>query len=271
MHWPRRRASNPLSPARPIIEGMAGIEGKDRAPLEVSTVRAADDPMYQYAPELYLEAGESAIRWIDIALDASDAGTPWRSMKGPPRRILDYACAYGRVLRWLRAAYPDAELVAADIFEEPPAFCRHELGADAAVRVPEDPSSLDLGGYDLIWCGSLLSHTDESLWEKLLALFRRSTQRDGLTVFTTNGETLVRFGLRTGDNPGRFTPYQLEIVLRDYDATGFGYWPTLNPTHGDCVASPAWIAQKVFDAGLQIVLYAEAAWLQQDLIAVTPR
>jgi SAM-dependent methyltransferase len=251
---------------------VAGSDGNEQGLLEVSTVRAEHDPMYEYAPDLYFEAGKSAIRWIEIALAASEAGTPWRApLEGGPKRILDYACAYGRVLRWLRAAYPNAELVAADIFEDPPAFCQHELGADEAVLIPQDPSSLDLGVYDLIWSGSLLSHTDEALWEKLLALFRRSTQRNGLTVFTTNGDALVKYGLRTGDNPVRFTPEQLEIVLRDYDAKGFGYWPTLNPNHGDCVASPGWIARKVFEAGLQIVLYAEAAWLQQDVIAVTPR
>jgi hypothetical protein len=119
--------------------------------------------------------------------------------------------------------------------------------------------------------GSHRARSDEELWEKLLALFRRSTHRYGPTVFTTNGDALVKYGLRTGDNPVRFTPEQREIVLRDYDANGFGYWPTLNEQHGDCVASPEWIARKVFEAGLQIVLYSEAGWLQQDVIAVSPR
>ena len=254
-----------------IGRGMAESKLNERPALEVSTVRAKNDPMYDYAPHLYLEAGESAIRWIELALAAGEAGTPWRESDGGPKRILDYACAYGRVLRWLRAAYPDAELVAADIFGEPPAFCEQELGADEAVLVPQDPSSLDLGVFDLIWCGSLLSHTDVAAWERFLDLFRRSTQPNGLAVFTTHGETLVRYGLRTGENLMSFTPEQVEVVLRDYDAEGFGYWPTHTPAHGDCVASPSWIARKVFEAGLQIVLYGEAAWLQQDLIAVTPR
>jgi hypothetical protein len=152
-----------------------------------------------------------------------------------------------------------------------PAFCHRELGADEAVVVPTDPTGIDIGVFDLIWCGSLLSHTDETAWETFLELFHRSTQPNGLAVFTTHGDALVKYGLRNGTNTVRFTPEQLEVVLRDYDAHGFGYWPTFNPKHGDCVASPEWIARKVFEADLQIVLFSEAAWLQQDLIAVTPR
>jgi SAM-dependent methyltransferase len=241
------------------------------AELDVSTVRDERDPMYAYGPDLYAGAGQSALRWIEIALSANEAGPPWRSLGGRPKRILDYACAYGRVLRWLRAAYPKAELVGADIFEEAPAFCRDELGADEAVVVPIDPSGIDLGTFDLIWCGSLLSHSDEDQWKTFLELFRRSTQPNGIAIFTTCGETLVRDGLRTGKNPVRFTPDQLQVVLRDYDEKGFGYWPTLNERHGDCVVSPERIAREVSEAGLRVMLFSEAAWLQQDLIAVAPR
>jgi SAM-dependent methyltransferase len=226
----------------------------------IDSLIAENDPMHGYAPELYFQAGESALDWIQISRAA--AGVP------PPGRILDYGCCYGRVLRWMRVAFPDAHIAAADVFGEGPAFCQEHLSADETIVLPYDPSGLDVGKFDLIWVGSVLSHTSAEQWRSFLRLFRRSLTPTGIAVLTTMGQSLVEGGLRPGTNPVRFSPEQLESVLRDYDETGFGWWPTFSEGHGDCVASPEWIAGAVREAGFQIALFSEEAWLGQDVIAV---
>jgi SAM-dependent methyltransferase len=172
------------------------------------------------------------------------------------------------VLRWLRAAYPESKIVAADVFDSMPRFCQRRLGADEAVVVPRDPSSLDLGQFDLIWVGSLLSHVDAPAWRAVLRFLRRSVSPRGLAVFTTHGQSIVAEGLRTRQNTLRFSEDEVDQVLRDYDETGFGYRATITEDHGDCFASPAWITAELRDAGWRIVLFSEAAWLGQDLVAV---
>lgn len=75
-------------------------------------------------------------------------------------RILDFASGAGRVLRYLKAAFPDAGLTACDVLSRDLEFCSEVLGA-TVVEAKRDPAELELKAhFDLIWCGSLLSHTD---------------------------------------------------------------------------------------------------------------
>ena len=45
------------------------------------------------------------------------------------RRVLDFGCGHGRVMRVLKAALPDADLVACDIDEDALSFCAETFGA----------------------------------------------------------------------------------------------------------------------------------------------
>jgi SAM-dependent methyltransferase len=219
--------------------------------MQVATDIPGHDPMYEYAPELYLKLGEQGLRVC-------------QQFVSEPKRILDYACGYGRVLRWLRAGYPDAEIVAADIFKPMPAFCQRALGADEGILVPKDPTDLDLGTFDLIWVGSLLSHSNAEAWERFLAYFSRSL--DGTLVFTTPGPSFAE-SLRTRADISRFTEDQVVQVLRDYDETGFGYWPTITEDHGDCVCSSKWVERRVEEARMRVVERLDAGWAGQDVYA----
>ncbi len=55
----------------------------------------------------YFSVGRGALFLVQQALLAAD--------NEAPGRILDFPCGHGRVLRWLRAKWPDAEISAADI------------------------------------------------------------------------------------------------------------------------------------------------------------
>ena len=85
------------------------LEGRS---LEVNSEVASFDGMHNYAPELYLEAGHSALRHIRLAM--LTAGLEQADS------ILDFASGAGRVLRTLMAAFPDATLIASDVWERRP-------------------------------------------------------------------------------------------------------------------------------------------------------
>ena len=56
------------------------------------------------------------------------------------------------------------------------------------VMSAEDPADIRLEGeFDLIWCGSLLTHLDSGRWPAFLDLFRRSLSAHGVMAFTVNG------------------------------------------------------------------------------------
>lgn len=94
----------------------------------------------------YLKVGLSAIECIQTAL--------LRCTAQPPTRILDFPSGYGRVTRFLRAAFPEASLHCLELESTALSFCKREFNATPWLS-KRDFSALNLDqSYDLIWCGS---------------------------------------------------------------------------------------------------------------------
>ena len=238
----------------------------DSAAAERTLLDAVDprisphDAMYTGDGRHYFSVGLDAIRAIDTAAPAA-----------APARILDLPCGHGRVLRFLKARFPDASITACDLDPDGIAFCADSFGALAAQSSTE-LEQLELPGpFDLIWCGSLVTHLDEHRNAALLALFERELSPDGVALMTTHGE-LVAARLRTGDS------YQLEpddaaAALAAYDATGFGYadYPW-SPGYGVSISSRDWIDAAATRAGLNVTRYEERGWDDhQDVVALRRR
>jgi len=186
-------------------------------------------------------------------------------------RILDLPCGHGRVLRHLRADFPKAEITACDILKDGVDFCARTFGAVPAYFDP-DPGRIELPGtYDLIWCGSLLTHLPESGWDGFLKLFTRHLDPGGVLVFTTHGRWPAGW-LRSGAkrNYG-LSPEKREEVLSGYDSSGFGFAQYgAGPGYGVAFSSPAWVCGKLAARlpDFRIVSLGEAAWAgHQDVVA----
>ncbi|MBN2493227.1 MAG: methyltransferase domain-containing protein [Deltaproteobacteria bacterium] len=115
---------------------------------------APGDRMFSGDREHYFSVTESAMENIFLALEIGGS----RRLK----RILDFACGHGRVLRGLRAAFPDASIVAADISEDGVRFCSETFGAEPVILPAWPPRFGFEDRFDLVWCGSLLTHLNES-------------------------------------------------------------------------------------------------------------
>jgi SAM-dependent methyltransferase len=233
--------------------------------LDVIDEIASDDPMLHYAPNLYFVAGQSALRCIRLAMLAARLDTV--------TSVLDFACGRGRVLRILKAAFPDAALTASDI--EPPAveFSARVFDATGVVSAYL-PEEVDLpGNYDVLWCGSLLTHVDSDRFTGFLKLFESVLAPGGVAVFTVYGRSIAK-GLRDRTVTLDLTEEQADKVLRDYDETGFGFYPGLAPeiNFGDCVATRAWVCEQLEQTpNMKLLLYIEEGWLGQDVVACTTR
>ena len=107
---------------------------KDRGrDLSVADAISPADPMWVHeypdaAEAQYLESAASALRCIRLAL---------RTVRGHPKRILDMGCGYGRVLRAIRAAYPNAEIAACDIVHDAVDFCVEHFDALPVYSEPD--------------------------------------------------------------------------------------------------------------------------------------
>jgi SAM-dependent methyltransferase len=181
--------------------------------------------------------------------------------------LLDFACGYGRALRFFRAAFPEAKLVASDISTEAVDFCTQEFGA-LPVYSHEDPHAIDLPGpFDVIWVGSLFSHVPESRWIEFLDLLTSVLSEDGLLVFTVQGRN-VRRQLLSGELEWSLTEADTEQIVRGYDETGFGYADWIGATsYGTTLNRPSWVTRQIEDRpGLRLVGYRETGWGRQDVV-----
>jgi SAM-dependent methyltransferase len=235
--------------------------------LEVSREVEPGDPMYAYNPELYFFAGSEALRVIRLAMLAAQIESV--------DSVLDFACGSGRVLRVLTAAFPGAEFTACDRYPEGVRFCADKLGATGVIS-DNDARRVRVGGpFDLIWCGSLLTHLDKRSWPRLrpwlrfLELFESVLAPGGLVVFTVYGRSVAK-GLRERTNTLDLEGKDVDGIVRDYEKKGFGFRRTR--TGGDTLVSRPWVCE-VLDRlpSLDLVLYLEHGWIGQDVIACVKR
>jgi SAM-dependent methyltransferase len=213
--------------------------------IETVSPREMMDNLHQGGRlEDYLETGQWIMKRIrHILLLAGKADIT---------RILDLPCGYGRVARWLRADFPKARLVVCDIDREAVDFCAETFDAKP-VYGAERPQSIEVPGrFDLIWCGSLVTHLDRPGCIDFLRFFESVLNPGGVLVFTTQGRFIADKFHRQGIQQD-LTDEQSAALLRSYDEHGFGYTDyedaealdalSLPRRYGLTLASPSWVCR----------------------------
>ena len=173
------------------------------------------DIMYSGNAYHYLSVGLSASRCIQEAIRS--AGKEFAACS-----ILDFPSGYGRALRFLRARFPDSDITAAEIETSALDFCRLNFSATPLLsKIPF--SDLDLPRrFDLIWCGSLVTHIDEQAACDLLQFFHDHLSDRGLCVFTTHGRGSIERIQSKKATYGLSEDAQQKII-REFQSKGYGY------------------------------------------------
>jgi SAM-dependent methyltransferase len=234
------------------------------------------DAMFNGHPDLgiYNVLADAALGSIRLALLIAQKQT----VNG----MLDLPSGHGRVTRMLRAEFPDAKLACCDIDHDAVDFCGATF--DAIPIYGREAPALDMFAglqFDLIWCGSLLTHLDSPMWKTFLDLFEAVLVPDGILVFTTHGRPMAG-RLRDPElGPMHIPDAQVrEAILSDYDEQAFGYADyelpdghrdalSLPKRYGTSLARPSWVCRQVEDRpGLRLLTYMEGRWGgSQDVIA----
>jgi SAM-dependent methyltransferase len=251
--------------------------------MEVIRTISPDDTMIRYPPlgggrKQYFALAEEVVKIIRWALRAVDADEPGS--------ILDYPSGHGRVLRMLRAAFPDARLTAADIDHHAVNFCVETFGAEPIYshmhshEVPPDAQ------FDLIWCGSLLTHLNADRIREFLELFESRLSPGGLVLFTTSGRAGygVLRRLLPDTDPAEVSPADIDAArqyfpfpddslpafARAFEDEGFAFLDLAEGVrYGTSLASPAWVCRELERLPrLRLVHYMERGWGSvQDVVA----
>jgi SAM-dependent methyltransferase len=242
-----------------------------------------DDAMIRWPPlgggrKQYFALGEEAVKIAQATMRGVGAG--------PPRAILDLGCGHGRVLRMLKATFPEAHLAAADIDHLAVNFCVETFGAEPIYSSPDSHGIPEDKAFDLIWCGSLLTHVSASRITGFLELFESRLAPAGIVVFTTSGRGgyAVLRDLLPERKPGEVAPASIdqaqqyfplpEEVLPDfassYESNGFAYRDMAEGAdYGTSLTSPAWVCGQIERLPrLRLVNYNERGWgSMQDVVA----
>jgi len=224
------------------------------------------DPVYSpERHEAYFAWGESAVACIRLALLAAD--------REDPASVLDFACGHGRVMRTLKAAFPDARLTACDIDRAGVDFCARTFGANGAYS-SDDPNEIHIEDrFDLIWVGSMFTHLEADRWVGFLRLLESLLEPGGVLVFTTAGRFVIE-KMKIGKHSVGLRGEQVDQLIADFEQDGFGYQEYLRrPGWGLTRASPAWVCSRLDEVpALRLASYFERGWLNsQDVVSCVQR
>ena len=233
----------------------------------LNKVRAEKDFM---AGDNYFDVGMSAVAAIIAGL--LSAGIHY------PKKILDLACGNGRVTRHLALIFPESEITVCDLYPEMVEFCVKTFDVKGAIST-EDLAELAFADqFDLIWCGSLLTHCNERLFNGGLQAMRRALATPGVAVCTVHGRraiALQRYVWKMCSDE-LFRPAE-----RSFYRTGFGIADTFDerakelfPLNaslggGQSLSSMSYVCERISEMEDACLLYyREMGWNgHQDVVA----
>jgi hypothetical protein len=273
----RRVVTNPIrieSQVKRLLGDRALNDEQKRLLERVNRAIHHRDGMYAGSAEDYFVAGLSALECVDAVLR--------KTGENEIKDLLDLPSGYGRELRFFKLRFPQATFTACDIQPGAVGFCAETFGAVPVISKP-DVNELDFQReFDLVWCGSLITHLDRKATLDLLKLFARHLKPQGMMIVTTNGDFVLQ-QMRSGASydlpaetiPDLITRYvESGYAYRDYPR-GQGYFEFHPEGHGYGVSlmSPDWFRSLAREAGpLEEVSFKPRGWADhQDVFAFRKR
>ncbi|GAA0708871.1 class I SAM-dependent methyltransferase [Dokdonella soli] len=108
--------------------------------------------------------------------------------------VLDFACGYGRLLRFLGLAMPTSHIWASELQADAVAFVADAFGVQT-IASHADPAQFTPGRqFDFIWVASLFSHLPEPLFHAWLAKLVSLLTPRGVLCFSVRDAALLPVG-----------------------------------------------------------------------------
>jgi len=238
-------------------------------PQQVPVIRtiSPDDEMLApaaYGEEQYFSVGASALENILAAL--AIAG------RASVESILDLPCGHGRVTRYLRAAFPRANICACDTNRDGVDFCVAQFGVEPFYSSPEFKDVHLNETFDMIWSGSLFTHLNRERFEECFDFYIDHLSDNGVLVFSVHG----RYSTWLQHHGFKYLPDErFEQIMQGYEQAGFGYadynydYYADEVGYGISITKPSWIASMIErNEAIRLLFFKERAWLgHHDIVA----
>lgn len=217
------------------------------------TIRDYPVPPEEYRLRYFLH-GEEGVRALRHALRL--AGRPLAER----RRVLEFACGYGRATRFLVRDVPPERLYTSDILAEGVDFVARTWGTHGFVSTTRPDELRFPADFDAIWVGSLFSHLPRPRFEGWLATLHGALAPGGVLLFTTHAWDALPRGApppaQGGDGFAFLSQSEsARLDLAEYGAT---------------YARPPVVAEIAARCGVRHLYRVERdLWTLQDLYAAT--
>jgi SAM-dependent methyltransferase len=142
----------------------------------------------------YFDANTAVSQYFNVALQQYRAAQQvlrgFFPSGGSDFRMLDFACGYGRLLRFLTLSVPPEQVWASEIQLDALDFVKSRFGVHA-VASSAQPGVFDPGvKFDFIWVASLFSHLPHELFHRWLARLLALLKPDGVLAFSVHDAAL---------------------------------------------------------------------------------
>jgi len=243
---------------RPVLRQHCPYLPTEVAAQDLSTAIHPDCQMLEFSLRHHQDAALSVSQYFAVALQQ------YHIMRQISRRVfgendnlrvLDFACGYGRLLRFLIHSLPPEQIWASDIQTDAVDYVRDQFNVQAlpSTAVPED-FQLDQR-FDMIWVASLFSHLPERLFQRWLKRLSELLAPGGILCFSTHGEKLLLAGVELPASGLLFQP------VSENDGLSAEIYGT---TH----VSKAYVEQalkKVFGPGVRWRHFSKLLAAEQDI------
>jgi ubiquinone/menaquinone biosynthesis C-methylase UbiE len=125
---------------------------------------------------MFLRIGEACAKHIDEQVRGMGASLS-------DKRVLDFGCGCGRILRWLTSSYPTTRFHGTDVDGEAIEWCIRNLQGPAFIKsAPEPPLPFESAYFDVVYCFSVFTHLDEFMQDIWLAEIKRIVKPGGIVI-----------------------------------------------------------------------------------------
>ena len=182
---------------RVVLEHCPGIDAV--ASLHAfSTCIHPRDQMLLHSLREHCDAGAAFSQYFGIALQQyASARQILHRLFGeaaPDVDVLDFACGYGRLLRFLSLAMAPSRIWACELQSDAVAFVGAEFGVQTFASQADPAAFTSDRRFDFIWVASLFSHLPEALFHAWLAKLLALLSPRGVLCFSVRDAALLPAG-----------------------------------------------------------------------------
>lgn len=198
--------------------------GQDGRAAVLSTRIHPADQMLLHSLRHHRDVGASVSQYFNVALQQYHAARQILDLtlppgQGEPVAVLDFACGFGRLLRFLSCCDRELHITASEIQLDALQFVGDEFGV-ATLPSCMKPEDFDPGRrFDFIWVASLFSHLPEGLFGRWLARLSSLLTPRGVLCFSVHDEVLAPPGDAVGPSGLLFKGHSENA---DLDAEAYG-------------------------------------------------